>query len=85
MVIAARTTKPSRSTASCLKGNMKTYILPITFYLEVEGENLPKELSPDIVKVLIDNLNISDETNDMFMDSIQERIAGDVVSFSFKP
>ena len=64
---------------------MKTYIVPITFYLEVDGENLPEEISPDVVKVLIDNLNISDETNDMFMDSIQERIAGNVVSFSFKP
>jgi len=50
----------------------------------VDGDNLPEELPEKLIKSLIDNLNISDETNGMFSDSIQENIPGDVVSFRFE-
>ena len=63
---------------------MVEYRKQITFVLLVDGDNLPEELPAELVKSLIGNLNISDETNDMFSDSIQENMPGDVVSFNFE-
>lgn len=62
---------------------MKTYILSITFSLDVDGDILPKKLPDRLIDALIDNLNISGETNGMFMDSLQECISGDVVAYEF--
>ncbi len=71
--------------------NIVTYDLPIIFHLKVRYEDgaipdLTAEDFDDVLDVVIDNLNISDETNDMFTDSIQERL-GDIEfdSFSFSP
>ena len=63
---------------------MVEYRKQITFVLLVDGDNLPEELPAQLVKSLIDNLNISDDTNDMFSDSLQENMSGDVVSFKFE-
>jgi hypothetical protein len=62
----------------------KTYTVPITFILVVEGDDLPTDMPPRALRSVLDNLNISDETNDMFMDSIQDNFSGDVKSFRFK-
>ena len=49
-----------------------------------EGESeFPKSLPSGMVKTILDNLNISDETNDMFMDSMQEYTDLSVHSFYF--
>ena len=62
---------------------MIEYRKQITFILVVDGEDLPNELSDELVRSLIDNLNISDDVNDMFLDSIQSSISGDIVSYRF--
>ena len=71
--------------------NTVTYDLPIIFHLKVRYEDgaipyLTTKDFDDVLDVVIDNLNISDETNDMFVDSIQERLEDiEFDSFSFSP
>lgn len=44
----------------------------------------PVKLSQDFIDALIENLNISHETNDMFFDDLQEHLECELVSYYFK-
>ena len=65
----------------------KQYTIQLQMQVTLEREDgdaeFPKVLPSGMVKVILDNLNISDETNDMFMDSMQEYTDLSVHSFYF--
>lgn len=66
-----------------------TYEIPIVFELEVEVEsdhNLAdtEAVLPHLADSLLSNLNISDETNDMFVDSLADWISGDLTGWKFR-
>ena len=65
----------------------KAYHISILMEIILEREEsdppFPKELPLAMKKSIISNLNISDETNDMFMDSMQEYTELPIESFHF--
>ena len=67
----------------------QVYVIPIAFELEVEVEtsaNLKETegMLPHLVNSLLSNLNISDETNDMFVDSLADWVSGDLTNWKFR-
>lgn len=58
----------------------KTLFLDLRFTFEVDGDG---EVSEALLDALLANLNISDEVNDRFMDSLQENLASEIISYKF--
>lgn len=51
---------------------------------EIAPAHFPDSIPEETISALIDNLNISHETNDMFWDSLQEYIEPEVAHYNFE-
>lgn len=66
-----------------------TYVIPLAFELEIEVESGTQladtaKMLPHLSNSLLSNLNISGETNDMFVDSLADWISGDLLNWKFR-